>query len=266
LLFNFLKKNNNLQSLRILTCQSDRKINRKLYRKKPDIISEWFTVNTKLNKKNLTPIPFGIANAKYDKNVTYEDILNFKEFNQNRLEKLYINFNLNTNYFHRFKAKKNLSKSKLSEIENDLSFKKYLESIHRYKFVLCPWGNGYDTHRFWEVIYTGGIPVTKKNNSYEKFNKFPIILINKYDFFEFEEAVKNYSPPNFNKEILKTSWWFKNVIKDIKIDNENNVLLKLEQDIFEDYKKYYLKKIQKQKILKNFKTYLRKIHQKMYSM
>lgn len=266
LFFNFLNKNKNLQSLRLLTCQSDQKINRNLYRKKPDIITDWFTVNTKLNKKNLTPFPFGIANAKYDKNVTYEDIFNFKESKQNRLEKLYINFNLNTNYFHRFKAKKNLSKSKLSEIEIDLSFKKYLDSIHNYKFILCPWGNGYDTHRFWEVIYSGGIPVTKKNNSYEKFNQFPIILLNKYDVLEFEEAIKNYTQPSLDEEILKTSWWFKNVIKNIKIDTEKNVLLELEQDIFENYKKYYSKKIQKQKIIKNFKTTLRKIHQKMYSM
>lgn len=83
---------------------------------------------------------------------------------------------------------------------------------------------------------------------------------------EFEEAIKNYTQPSLDEEILKTSWWFKNVIKNIKIDTEKNVLLELEQDIFENYKKYYSKKIQKQKIIKNFKTTLRKIHQKMYSM
>lgn len=28
----------------------------------------------------------------------------------------------------------------------------------------CPEGNGFDTHRLWEPLYVGGVPIVRKNN------------------------------------------------------------------------------------------------------
>ncbi len=41
---------------------------------------------------------------------------------------------------------------------------KYLDNCRRSAFVVCPEGNGFDTHRLWETLYMGGVPVVRKNN------------------------------------------------------------------------------------------------------
>lgn len=257
--FEFLKSIKYKNQFKLLTCQSDKKIKNNVYKKKPDTISHWFTVNTNLNKDDLIPIPFGIANAKFDKNVTYDDLINFKTINNKKFDSLYINFNLNTNYFHRIKAKKSLSKSKLSRVETNLSFNQYLKSIHEHKFVLCPWGNGFETHRFWEVIYSGGIPVTKSNPSYKKLNLFPCILLEKYDHKEFENKIKNFEGIEFKKEILTTSWWFENIIKNNIDTTGNKTIIEIDQNLFLKYKQMYLKNMKKIHLIKKINTLIRKV-------
>ena len=37
----------------------------------------------------------------------------------------------------------------------------WLDAITQHKFVLVPFGNGLDTHRIYEVLIMGGIPVTR---------------------------------------------------------------------------------------------------------
>lgn len=46
-------------------------------------------------------------------------------------------------------------------ISERLSPEKYLRALAQHRFVICPRGNGVDTHRFWESLY---------------FNSFPIVI------------------------------------------------------------------------------------------
>ena len=49
--------------------------------------------------------------------------------------------------------------------------------MSKHNFVLAPWGNGIDTHRFWEILYSGSIPVTKKHIIYDSFQNIPRIQL-----------------------------------------------------------------------------------------
>ena len=40
----------------------------------------------------------------------------------------------------------------------------WLQAISEHKFVLVPFGNGLDTHRMYEVLIMGGIPVTRRSS------------------------------------------------------------------------------------------------------
>ena len=44
-------------------------------------------------------------------------------------------------------------------IHQSKPFKEYLLEMSRYKYCLCLRGNGLDTHRFWESLYLGTIPI-----------------------------------------------------------------------------------------------------------
>lgn len=45
-----------------------------------------------------------------------------------------------------------------------LGRKEYCELIRQHDFVLCPRGNGRDTHRLYEALYLGSIPIVKRGD------------------------------------------------------------------------------------------------------
>jgi hypothetical protein len=44
---------------------------------------------------------------------------------------------------------------------NRLSIEEYLHEMNKHKFVLCPVGHGPDTHRLWEAIALGCVPIVE---------------------------------------------------------------------------------------------------------
>ena len=80
--------------------------------------------------------------------------------------------------------------------------------------VLSPIGNGVDTHRLWEVLYCGSIPLTIKVGNYkiyELYEKLPIIILDDMDCLEnknfLEEQYEIAKNKIYNKEILTTQYW-----------------------------------------------------------
>ena len=49
------------------------------------------------------------------------------------------------------------------ERADKLKFHDYIKKLNDYKFVLCPRGKGTDTHRFWEILLVGSVPIVEKN-------------------------------------------------------------------------------------------------------
>lgn len=49
--------------------------------------------------------------------------------------------------------------SKCDVVVGRLPALSYAKLASRYRFVACPEGNGLDTHRFWEALYRGSVPV-----------------------------------------------------------------------------------------------------------
>tara|TARA_B100000424_G_scaffold244013_1_gene213989 strand:- start:12249 stop:16142 length:3894 start_codon:yes stop_codon:yes gene_type:complete len=80
---------------------------------------------------------------------------------------------------------------------------KYFEEIQKYKFVICPEGNGIDTHRLWEALYSKGIPIVEKNPLMEeKLRGLPILWTT--DYSELTEEYLN----NKYQEIMKSNYNF----------------------------------------------------------
>ena len=61
-----------------------------------------------------------------------------------------------------------------------MDIESYLRSINDYKFVLCPRGNGLDTHRFCEVLLMGSVPIVVKNGIHDLYCKFPCIIVDSF--------------------------------------------------------------------------------------
>ena len=78
----------------------------------------------------------------------------------------------------------------------------------QFKYVACPRGNGTDTHRFWETLYRGSIPVVKESkwsNSIKEMG-LPVLELRDWDFEEFLEESKNYKYETLNPKNYSVLW------------------------------------------------------------
>jgi hypothetical protein len=91
-------------------------------------------------------------------------------------------------------------------------------------FVICPEGNGIDTHRLWEALYLKTIPIMKKNkiSPFLKKINLPILVLNKWtDLLEYDEKKlkKLYLSKKklFNNKYLFQHYWKRIITKEIDI-------------------------------------------------
>jgi hypothetical protein len=104
------------------------------------------------------------------------------------------------------------------QLKSNKSFPEYIKELSSYKFSLCIRGNGLDTHRFWESLYLGVIPVLIDNPKFKMENfikyihyaKIPCYVIKLDNLNEFVERYK----PDFFNQVLYNSIW-KNYNKDV---------------------------------------------------
>jgi hypothetical protein len=105
--------------------------------------------------------------------------------------------------------------------EPKLSLEDFFNTILDYEMVVCPAGNGVDTHRLWEVLYSNRIPITIKIGDfkiYELYEKLPIIILdsaNQLKDFEFlNKKYKEIKNSYFSLEEMDLNYWVKCITND----------------------------------------------------
>ncbi len=222
-LFNILRKEKNLKNIKLVTSQTDISISESLFKMKPQCISKWYSINIDYEDRSLISIPLGLSNEYSPKNIfkeNYLDKVGKKLVEKNN--KLYVNFQKNTNIKERGMLGKNLMKKDFVIMdEPNLQINEYLQKLIKNKYVFAPHGNGIDTHRIWETLYAGSIPVTKEHINFKSFSDLPIVQIEDYlkiDISLLDEISNNFNSEAFNNEKLKLSYWMK-VIRNENIED-----------------------------------------------
>lgn len=142
----------------------------------------WYAQNALVKHPKITALPIGLERTRWFPHMHKRDLL-LKNMNQLSIkpDKLCLaNFSLSTNLKERkacLEACRTFSTiSTSSSVLQDL-YRLFLEEILNHYFVLCPEGNGIDTHRLWETLYLGRIPVITFNPAMESFKDLPILII-----------------------------------------------------------------------------------------
>jgi hypothetical protein len=60
---------------------------------------------------------------------------------------------------------------------SELPLPDYYLSIASSRFTVCPLGNGPDTHRLWEALYLGSVPLAEFIPAIDSFSTFQYILL-----------------------------------------------------------------------------------------
>jgi hypothetical protein len=178
-----------------------------------------FCINRNTNNSNTFGIPLGITN--YSDESQLHKIYGNKEVmievsNQEIVKDnlAYMNFNI-SNYpverqlvFDKFKNEDCVLQGQIgTSLDSRI---KFLQDIKSSKFVFCPRGNGVDTHRIWESLYMGSIPIVIYEETHHLFNDLPILFIK--DWSEITEEFLNekydeYNKKSWNLEKLKIEYW-----------------------------------------------------------
>jgi hypothetical protein len=188
----------------------------------------WFCVNKNTRRDNVYSIPLGITNncddsvihKIYGNTDVFFQILQKEKENKNLV---YMSFSINTNQRERlpvYNLFSNKSFVTIGNIETSLEGrKKFLTDIYNHKFVLCPVGNGLDTHRLWETLYMKSIPIVIRDIYNEEHLDLPILMIDKWEEITEEFLNKKYEEfmnREWNMEKLKIGYWFEFIYKKIK--------------------------------------------------
>jgi hypothetical protein len=156
------------------------------YRLKPKQIKKWFAVNTDCKFSDLITLPCGILNHKgpamldsvdfsYLESLPDSNIDQLNNQTDKILDKIYVNFT--ETHFNRKMCRNFFIKSGIGYIETEnLKLEEYLRKINNFLFVACPRGNGIDTHRVWETLLMGSIPIVEKHSIYDNFD-LPILQV-----------------------------------------------------------------------------------------
>lgn len=85
---------------------------------------------------------------------------------------------------------------------------KYAELAGSYRFVACPRGNGLDTHRFWETLYRGSIPIVKQSTWSDLVGELgiPFIAIEEWTEEALLGALSSSNYSGINAQCIPALW------------------------------------------------------------
>jgi hypothetical protein len=151
----------------------------------PDNVIKWFSQNVNVIHEKIESIPIGLENDMWFKNVRKKEKMIAKlQQPRNYRNLVYMNFNIANNYAKRQPAYDALKDKPWVTVDmhpKEYDFNNYIDNIYNHKFVVCPEGNGIDTHRIWECLYMGAIPLVCDNINRNFYYELPMIAVSSWE-------------------------------------------------------------------------------------
>jgi len=150
-----------------------------------------YAVNTSVRHRQLTTIPLGFADK------TLEFVKSFSPPAVSRDIEVYLNLTLGSPGERRHRLRTECIRAVADDSRvvsaSDRSTNEYFGDLCRSKYVLCPEGTGHDTHRLYECILCGAIPVVLSGPLNHFYQTLPVCIVSKWTDPYYEPSVKRPS-------------------------------------------------------------------------
>ena len=170
----------------------------------PKNVIKWYSQNVNVINERLYSLPIGLENSKWFPHIQKQDkMLNKLSESKNIKNLVYMSHNVNTNLKERKITYDLLSNKSFIAVDfgsNGQNFDYYIDNIYNHKFIICPEGNGIDTHRKWESLYLKSIPIEKRCINSSFYQDLPICLVDSW-----EEITEDFLNNEYNR-IIGTEW------------------------------------------------------------
>jgi FkbM family methyltransferase len=170
----------------------------------PDNVIKWFSSNVKVENPRIESLPIGIENRMWRRTPPKKELMVEKLTKEREYKNLlYVNHCIETNVKERvepYELFKDKSWVTIEKGKNGQKFENYIDNIYNHKFMICPEGNGIGTHRTWECLYLGTIPIEKRSINNSFYTDLPICFVD-----EWSDINKRFLESEF-KRIKGLSW------------------------------------------------------------
>jgi hypothetical protein len=143
----------------------------------------WYAQNVNYRHTKLYFLPIGIANSMWPHG-NISALKNCIE-NKEKTSEIYMHFEMSTNYYKRYPCFVTLS-AKVEFLQKTDPHSN-LRRMAKYKYCICPEGNGLDTHRLWEAYYLRVVPILLRSTHTEILREqsgLPMILLDSWSDFD----------------------------------------------------------------------------------
>ncbi len=192
----------------------------------PSCVKKWFTTNVNVINSKIESIPIGLENDRWFPKLNKRDQMQWQvgqEYSYKNL--VYMNFNIQTNVSKRqevydvLKDKSWVTKTRCN-CKNGREFNDYIYNVYRHKFVVCPEGNGIDTHRIWETLFMGSIPIVLSSINISFYERLLSILVvdnwNELTVERLQEVFTSILKVDFDSSVLTFEYWKNKILKERK--------------------------------------------------
>lgn len=203
---NFFNDVKNVEKkINLITHESDYSITKEIFDLKPKCVNKWYAINVEFSHEDLIPIPLGLANDYCNITLKIKDL----QFKKDQKKMLYVNHRTETNRKAREWIYKFFQTNEWCTVKNpNLTFEEYKRDLSEHKFMLCPRGNGVDTHRLWECLYAGIIPIVENHVNFKNMLDLPIMFVDSFKDVTLK-SLNDFNDKKANIEKLNIQTWEK---------------------------------------------------------
>lgn len=183
---NFLNLNQPSSKFNLLTHNSDRDFTENMFKSIERFVDRIYAINCTFSDTKVTKIPLGFNDQSTE--VLDKQNLDFTE----KSNLIYVNFKLHhhpdrpicLNYF---------KQQDWSDIESQIiPIEQFYNKLRTFKYCVSPRGTGIDTHRTYESLLFGVIPIVKKSELDDLYQNLPIVLVDNWEDVTYEFLMDSY--------------------------------------------------------------------------
>lgn len=152
-------------------------------------LAKWYGCNMRPSHKT-EALPLGLENPGMWNRTDFHQI--YRASSTAKTELLHVYFDVMTNKPVRAGVLRALNRNGF-KMNPKRSWDRYIEELSRHKYCACPRGNGIDTHRVWECLYLGVVPVVERvPELYIWYKDLPILWVESFTMVTVEFLHDNY--------------------------------------------------------------------------
>jgi hypothetical protein len=102
-----------------------------------------------------------------------------------------------------------------------VSQEEFYPQLSQFYFNVCPMGNGFDTHRFWECLMVGTIPIIKSHDYFDnllyQYPNLPVVVVKSWQ--QLPMLIDTLTQDKYNElinkgniDIIYTNYWVNKII------------------------------------------------------